>query len=186
MLQKIDTITLEDKTPQTDTIPPSCELVINGKPTGRRVAGYALDAAYQCDTGYLVFLNHDCPFEETLSIYLLDATGALQDSAHLGGMYTTGYFRNDQLIQPDKMSFEFFADATWTVHLLSKPHLRMPLFSEPLGITRPFGFQRHFVITKTLHTKNHAPIVLWVQKIVKKLRPMARRSFNTHHTAHGS
>jgi len=148
MLKKIDAITLGAKISQSETMPPNCELVINEEPTGHRVDGYWLEAAYQYSNGYLVFLSHDCPFEETLSIYLLDFCGAVKDSAHIGGMYTTGCFRAVEIKQPAEIVFEFFAEATWVAQLLPKPTFRIPFFFEPMCVSRPFGFHRYFLLRK--------------------------------------
>jgi len=145
-LQKTDTITLVEIIPPTDTTPPSCELAINGKPTGQRVEGCCLEMAFLYGTGYLVIMNHDCPFEETLSIYLLDSSGILQDSAHIFWMYCTGFLTNVQIQQPNKILFEFFENAIWTLHILKEPEFRLPFFSEPTGVHRPLGLKRYFVI----------------------------------------
>jgi len=184
MLQQTDAITLGNKIPEqtddiataisqigeSDNVSPSCELMIHGKGTGQRLDGYYLETALQYDAGYLVFMNHDCPYEETLSIYLVDHAGVLQDSAHIGGMYTTGIFRNLQTQQPDQVSFEFFAEATYTVKLLHSPGFRMPFFSEPIGVCRPFGFKRRFVVTETRHVKHVYPIVVLFRNILNVLR----------------
>jgi len=169
MLQRTDAITVGNKVEQTDTTSPSCEVMIHGKPTGQRLAGYDLEAALECDTGYLVFLTHDCPFEETLSIYLLDHAGIRLDSVNIGGMYTSGVFRNLQIQPPDKASFEFFAEATYTLKLLRRPRFCLPFFAEPMGVSRRFGFKRHFVVTQTRHVKKVYPIVLLFGKIFNML-----------------
>jgi len=170
MLQHTNAITVGNKIEQTDTAPPSCELIIDGQPTGQRLAGVDLEAALECDAGYLVFLTHDCPFEETLSIYLLDAAGILQDSVHIGGMYTTGVFRNLQIQPPEKVSFAFFAELTYTVKLLACPEFCLPFFAGLPGVSRRFFFKRHFVVTYTRHDKKVYPIVVLFRKILNVLR----------------
>jgi len=181
MLQQTDVITVGNKIPeQTDDIdiiinqirepdnvpPPSCELMIHGKGTGQRLDGYYLEAALQCDAGYLVFLTHDCIFEEMLSIYLVDQAGVLQDKAHIVAIYGTGIFSNLQIQQPDQVSFEFFEEITFTVKLLRSPGFRVPIFSEPRDVWRPFGFKRHFAVTETRHVKHVYPIVVLFNKVV--------------------
>jgi len=171
MLEQTDAITIDNKIPQAGTASPSCELIINGKKTGRRLHGYCLESAIICDDGYLVFLSHGCPFEETLSIYFVDLLGDKQDSAHIGGMYTTGTFRNIKIRQPNQMQFDFFAESTLTIKILPSSEFRMPFFSEPLGIHRSFGFRRRFVISETRHVKKRYPIVDIMLKIIHTLRP---------------
>jgi len=141
--------------PSSEIKIPSCELIIQGKPTGYRIDGCILEAALQCDTGYLVFLTEDCPFEESLDIHLVDFSGDLKDSVRIGGMYTTGTFGNLQVQQPNKVTFEFIGKTahkkgtTWVVELLPSPSWRLPIFSDTLGAQRPFGFKRHFLLTAT-------------------------------------
>jgi len=150
---------------------PSCELVINGKRTGQRIKGCMLEAAFQCDVGYLVFLNNDCLFEERLLLHLVDFSGILLDTASIFRIYSTGIFSNVKIQQPDKIRFEFFStEATWTVQVLKNTEFRMPIFSEPMGVYRPFGFRRHFVVTEIPHTKIHPPITLLLLKIVDTFR----------------
>jgi len=156
-LRQTDVITLTAMTPSTDTTSPSCELAIDDKSTGQRVEGCFLEAAFQCDTGYIVFLNHDCPFEETLSIYVLDFSGILQDSAHIFWMYCTGFFKNVQVQQPNKILFEFFEDTTWTLEILQEPIFRVPFFSEPTGVHRPLRCRRHFLIAGATHPLPNYP-----------------------------
>jgi len=184
MLQQTDAITVGNKIPEQtddiatiisqihepDDVSPSCELMIYGKGTGQRLDGYYLEAALQCDTGYLVFLNHDCIFEETLSIYLVDHNGALQDKADIFAIYSTGTFGNLQIQQPDQVSFEFFDEVTFTVKLLRNPGFRVPFFYEPKSVWRSFGFKRQFVVTRTNHVKEVPPIVALFHKVVDVCR----------------
>jgi len=148
MLQQTDAIAVGKAISQTDSASSSCELMIYGKSTGQRLDGYYLDAALECNVGYLIFLTHDCPFEETLSIYLVDHVGILQDSAHICALYTIGIFSNLKIQQPDKVFFEFFAEGIFTVQILPDSGLRIPFFSEPRGVYRPFGFKRRFIVAE--------------------------------------
>jgi len=153
MLQRTDVITVGKQRPQADTVSSSCELTIDGRPTGQRVKGCVLEAAFQYNASYLAFLTHDCPFEETLSIYLINRLGKVMDSANLFWMYCTGNFSNVQTHQPDKISFDFFDRAKdkegtrWTLQVLPRPSFRMPLLFDPSGVFRPFGLKRHFLLT---------------------------------------
>jgi len=153
MLEKIETITTYGVIPPCDahdleTILPSCELIIDGEETRHRIKGCWLEAAFQCDIGYLVFLTNDCPFEERLCIHLLDLSGKPLDSASIFWIYYTGNFRDWQIYQPDKLSFRFSGDVRWTIQILPKFGFRIPIFSEPAGAWRQWGFKRHFKITR--------------------------------------
>jgi len=168
MLQPTNAITLDNLIAQTDDTSPSCELVIHGKNTGQRLKGCILEAAIECDTGYFVFLTHDCPFEETLSIYLVNHSGTLQDSADLFGMYITGVFRNLHIHPPNQVTFEFFADAIWTVTLLPRLKRHSPLSFESMGVQRLFAFKRHFTMTRKTHWQKVGQCLFdWLRRLKK-------------------
>lgn len=149
MLQEAESIATCAPLHASDTTPPSCELVIGGKPTGQRIEGCVLETTLKCDAGYLLFLTDDIPHEDSLNIHLVSFSGELKDSARIGGMYSTGRFEKLQVQQPDKVSFRFIGDAIWTLKVLEKPALRIPFLSEPAGVHRPLGFKRRFSITRT-------------------------------------
>jgi len=129
----------EDKTPRS-------ELFVGGQAKGKFVSGAVLEAAVQYDSFYLIFMTDDVPFEEMLSIHLLDVQLNVLDSAVIGGPYSTGSFSSLELIEPSTLRFRFIGDTTWSVELLPRRMFRIPFISEPLGVWRRFGFTRHFVV----------------------------------------
>ena len=48
--------------------------------------------------------------------------------------------------EPDTLRFRFIGDTDWSVQVLPEPGFRVPLLSEPTGVSRPLGFSRHFVV----------------------------------------
>ncbi|HNO60488.1 MAG TPA: hypothetical protein PKH44_07625, partial [Plasticicumulans sp.] len=50
------------------------------------------------------------------------------------------------LSPPDSVRFGFLGDGEWSVRRLHERGWRMPLFSEPAGVWRRFGWRRWFVI----------------------------------------
>lgn len=129
-----------------DDAPPLCEILRHGKPTGRRVPGAVLEQAAQWQSFYLLFTTDDTPFEELLHIHLLDAELDLLDSATLGGIYSTGSFSLLASAEPDTLRFRFIGGTDWSVQVLPEPGFRVPLLSEPAGVSRPLGFSRHFIV----------------------------------------
>ncbi|MFN7153299.1 MAG: hypothetical protein ACK4OE_06365 [Acidovorax sp.] len=125
---------------------PQCEIVLNGQATGRQVPGAVLEAAAQWQTFTLLFTTDDTPFEELLHIHLLDAQLNLLDSATVGGIYSTGSFSLLESDQPDTLRFRFIGGTDWSVQVLPEPGFRVPLLSEPTGVSRPLGFSRHFIV----------------------------------------
>lgn len=129
-----------------DDAPPLCEIVRNGQATGRNVEGALLESAARWQSFYLLFTTDDTPFEELLHIHLLDADLSLLDSATLGGIYSTGSFSLLESSDPDTLRFRFIGDTDWSVQVLPAPGFRAPLLSEPAGVSRPWGFSRHFIV----------------------------------------
>jgi hypothetical protein len=125
---------------------PTSEVLVNGTSTGKRISGAVLEAAVQWDNRYLLFMTDDVPYEEMLSIHLLDDQLDLLDSALIGGPYATGSFSSLELREQNTVCFHFIGDTTWSVELLSRPRFRMPFISEPPGVKRPLGFSRHFIV----------------------------------------
>src|SRR5216683_2278200 len=107
---------------------PRARLRRAGKDTGTVVPGVVLEAQLAADSGWLLFITHDTPFEERL--------------------YTTGNFRNLTLDSDKSVVFDFFSDHAWRVTLLDKPQFRFPVarLTEPAGVHRRFGLTRHFAV----------------------------------------
>lgn len=147
MLHLSDQIAILPATAAGSDQPPRGELCIGGRSTGLRLSGVVLEAALRCDAGWLLFLTDDVPFEDMLSIHLVDPAGTLRlDSAHIGSAYATGNFRALQIQPPDTLQFHFMGGTPWRVQLLAGPAWRLPFVGEPAGVHRPFGFRRRFVV----------------------------------------
>ena len=131
---------------QAESEPPQSAVVIGGSPSGTVVPGAVLEAAVRADGCWLLFMTDDTPFEEMLSIHLLDRHGRLLDSALLGGPYSTGSFGALELAPPATIRFRFIGDTVWTVEILPRPAFRLPLIPDAPGVSRKFGFSRHFVV----------------------------------------
>lgn len=129
-----------------DDAPPLCEIVRNGQATGRHVEGAVLELAARWQSFYLLFTTDDTPFEDLLHIHLLDADMSLLDSATLGGIYSTGSFSLLDSSEPNALRFRFIGDTDWSVQVLPAPGFRAPLLSEPAGVSRRWGFTRHFIV----------------------------------------
>ncbi|GEM_PF-3905238 len=72
--------------------------------------------------------------------------GAVLEAAVLGAAYSTGSFSDLSLLPPDTVRFRFIGGTDWTVRLLHKDQFRLPLVSEPRGVSRRLGFSRRFVV----------------------------------------
>jgi hypothetical protein len=130
----------------TENEGPQSEIWLSGQSTHQQVPGANLEACVQWHDKTLLLVTDDVPYEEALRIILLDQDMKMIDAAELGAPYSTGAFKDLMLLPPDALSFRFIGDTTWTVTLLAQPGFRLPFFTEPRGVSRPFGFQRHFVV----------------------------------------
>ncbi|MFO7177226.1 MAG: hypothetical protein DIU78_000880 [Pseudomonadota bacterium] len=142
-----DRITIERLQQTNEDEPPRSQILVDGVPTGKLVAGAVLEGAVQWGSFRVLFTTDDVPFEDQLTIVLLDRDLRELDSARIGAPYATGTFSELTLIEPDTIRFRFIGDTLWTVRLLSRPQLRVPFVSEPPGVHRRFGFSRHFVVS---------------------------------------
>lgn len=126
--------------------PASSEVWLFGR-RGAQVSGAVLETAVQTDAGtYLLFLTDDIPHEDFLSIHLLDAAGDLLDSATIGSPYSTGAFSLLRMEPPNKVHFTFIGETNWMIEVLPKPALRIPMLSEPSGVSRGGKLRRHFAV----------------------------------------
>jgi hypothetical protein len=125
---------------------PTSEVLVNGTSTDKLISGAVLEAAVQWENCYLLFMTDDVPFEEMLSIHLLDDQLNILDSALIGSPYSSGSFSSLELSEPNTVRFHFIGDTTWSLELLSRPGFRVPFISEPPGVKRPLGFSRHFIV----------------------------------------
>jgi hypothetical protein len=130
----------------SETEPPVSEIALADGQKRTIVKSAILEAAIAWRDAFLIFLTDDIPYEETLSIYLLDGELNCLDSATLGGMYSTGFFKLSELSEPNVVRIRFIGDMDWSVELLREPEFRLPFISEPIGVSRRFGFSRRFKI----------------------------------------
>jgi len=131
----------------TDTQPPQSQLQIKGVQQQVVIQGAILEAAVETKNAYLVFMTDDIPYEDTLRITLISKSFEILDIANLGAAYTTGSFQFLDLNGEHHITFSFFGETPWTLTLLERKQLLIPFFSEPKGVSRPFGFQHYFKIS---------------------------------------
>ncbi|MFE8646713.1 hypothetical protein ACFX58_16670 [Sphingomonas sp. NCPPB 2930] len=130
-----------------DTAQPWCEVLLHGRPTGRRLKGACLEAALEADGRYLLMLTDDVPFEEFLTLVLLSPRMGVLDKASIGACYNSGRFDGLTVLPGHRLQFHFLGDQAWQLQLLPEPALRPPWRTEPRGVWRRFGFRRHFVVS---------------------------------------
>ncbi len=127
----------------TDKSLPQSEVVIKGKKTGVVVEGKVVEGVVcvysHC---YLLFLTHDCIFEETLTLALVDLhKNSLLETLWIGLVYQTDIFTGPRICD-DKILFEFLAEKTWVLQVLQTARIRFPISLNTL-IHRGFQFKSY-------------------------------------------
>lgn len=110
--------------------------------------GAVFQAALQWHDYVLLFATDDVPFEEGLSIYLLDQRLSVVDRARMYFIYSPGIFSDLDLSEDDTVRFRFIGDCIWKLTLHSTKKFAIPILSKPLGVHRPLRFFRRFEITR--------------------------------------
>jgi hypothetical protein len=120
------------------------DILYNNEPVGLSVSGAVLEAAYEGDGFYLLFMTDDVPHEEGLTIHLVSPDFKDVETAALVGLYSSGAFRDAVVMGPRQIGFSFFGGAPVMLEVLKRPEFRVPLVPECPGSFRPFGFIRRF------------------------------------------
>lgn len=134
-----------DARPSTET---GCARIVLGGQS-IEVEGLVIEAAIALEpgdaaAGYLLFLTHDRPFEETLSITMLSPTLDVLDTARIERAYTPGLFSDLRIIGAATLQFRFIGETPWRLQVLDRPVLRLPFVSEPAGVARGVALVRRF------------------------------------------
>ncbi|MEE9412696.1 MAG: hypothetical protein V3V22_06545 [Methylococcales bacterium] len=131
---------------------PSIDLLFMPLKKQITLTGAVLEAQYSVDENYLVFITENCPFEESLLISLIDATGKLLDTLELSAWYTPGILSNLRIQPPNKICFSFFDDSEcWVLEILSKTITQFWANKFPVKRNHPF---LHKTYIKLKHIKN--------------------------------
>ena len=126
---------------------PVAEIWLAGATTAKLIGGAVLEAAFHCEHGYLLFVTDDIPFEDTLSIYLMDQDFQVLDSVNIGVAYSTGNFHLLREPSAREVQFSFIGGCNWRLTLLATPEFCLPLFNEPAGVRRKPSFKRWFKLS---------------------------------------
>lgn len=147
MFRQLDNVTLQIRKEPTATAMGKYEVLLAAKETGITVPVRVLEAAVQVDDSQLLlFLTDDTPFEEMLSIALIDLHVGVKERLTLGGAYLTGSFA-DLHILANAVEFRFIGDTTWRVEIPTAPFVSLPFIGDPRGVSRPLALRHYIKIT---------------------------------------
>lgn len=101
-------------------------VLVDGHRTHLLVSGTVLEAAYQLeDLGLdLLFVTEDCPYEETLHIYLLDAAHTVIEETRLGAPYAPGILKDLLIVSDNELAFHFQGNHRLIIHAQPRGFLR--------------------------------------------------------------
>lgn len=84
------------------------------KPVG--VKGVYVEFQASIENNYLGMFTEDVPYEETLHLYYFNNTFDVLDYVSIGRMYHFAIFECIEIIQPDKIVFDFLrGDSYWVL-----------------------------------------------------------------------
>lgn len=110
---------------------PQARLIFRGRPLEIVVAGAVLEAQFARGHEFLLFVTDDCPYEEVLHLYLLDASMAVVDQVDLGAPYAPGILRDLEGVGPECVEFSFIGTERWRVRV--KGQHRIEVSRRPPG-----------------------------------------------------
>lgn len=92
---------------EVDTDRHRARLALNGVALPRWLDGLQLEAQFDNEGETLLWMTEDCPYEEGLHIYLMDATGTVLDAMEAGAPYSPGILKMKEA-SGRWLEFEFF------------------------------------------------------------------------------
>ena len=119
-------------------------ILLDGKQTQKDIYGAYLELCLKVGDRYLVFMTDDIPGEDMLHIHLLGSDLNIIDSATIGGMYSTGSFKNHNVKGPSQITFNFIGGNEWRVDVLEGKVFSLPFISSPKGVSRKHLFHQYF------------------------------------------
>lgn len=104
---------------------PRSQLIFRTRPLEMVVAGAVLEAQFATGDEFLLFVTDDCPYEEVLHLYLLDAGMAVVDRVDIGGPYAPGILRDLEPAGPACVEFSFIGNERWRVSVRDKHRIEV-------------------------------------------------------------
>ena len=101
---------------------------------------------------YLIFTTDDVIYEEFLTVTLISINDGVLESLQLGNEYSSSFFEKLSTSH-ESVHFHCIGDAVWTIKVADLPRLRLPFFSDPLGVKRISGLQTYIkIVAETILT----------------------------------
>ncbi|CAI3954891.1 unnamed protein product [Commensalibacter communis] len=111
------------------------------------IGGIVLEACIRIYEYYLVFATYDCPFEEGLTVSLLDKNGRLLETKDIFVAYYTDVFLGLNLYPPNIMTFDFLYKGLWRIEVFP-PTEKADTLKDPISIwKRKFNIKPYWKMT---------------------------------------
>lgn len=114
-MKPVQLFSLESHQGPYDKWPLHTRLFANGVDTDQKVSGYVIEAAYKCETGYLLITSYDCLFEEANTFLLLNDRFKTIASKSLGGMYSTFLLEAHKPLSANSLALDYGDGLTYTL-----------------------------------------------------------------------
>lgn len=92
-------------------------VVLNRFRTKTKIGGIVLETCLRIYDYYLVFMTYDCPFEEGLTVSLLDKNGILLEEEDIFDATYTDDFSGLELYPPNIVTFDFLYVDLWKIEV---------------------------------------------------------------------
>ncbi len=152
-MREIDHLSLlEDRRDDGDSAyrTPRAAVYSQGRPTGLTLDGAKLEAQFALEGGEsLLLVSNDCPYEETLRFYLLDANYKVQEFAELGYAYTPGILRNLHVVADNELEFELTGSSRYRLRVHAQPRHVWNAAGGVSEVVRFLGKRRLEVVRET-------------------------------------
>jgi hypothetical protein len=142
-MQEISKFTLQPLSAEDDESEAThSKLSFENKLTDLELEGISLDAQYQYESKYLLFISHNSPFADTLHIYLLNESFTKIDEWAISSLSESEWYmlRNMEITKTNQIQFSFFGDDSWLLTVLKEPQMTFPKLSLFSSYWKPLKF----------------------------------------------
>jgi len=143
-MQKTDRFSSRQIKSSDNSQPPCLQLIKDDKSFGGPQKGALIEAQYQVDDRYLLFITDDVPYEETLRIYLIAGNGDVLDSLEFGGYLANGTLEGLNIVGEHSIEFSFIHKKRCRLTVKPNSGWKKPLIFTP-GVSRPGGLKKRFL-----------------------------------------
>jgi hypothetical protein len=116
-MEKVALFSLETHSGAYKTWPTKSGLFVDGKPTGKKLPGYVIEAQYKCSEGYLVITSFDCLYEESNAFVLLDSSFDVVAHTQLGVPYATFLIEEHWPINENAIQVRYHGDILYMLSI---------------------------------------------------------------------